>query len=227
MYPFPQPYPTLRTCISCKRTFRLVDFRRWHGAKRLLFETCKACRPETALSEADPRALQNAVESGRINQLVAQKRIEARAAKASAKRSNAQFKRRVSERRQIWNEKLFTPLRQELTWVKHSISICRLGQAPHFATGLPPPADVAAAYASWLEFFEAYESALKDAQHRAKLKLGLGRTGKLEPTEEEMSIMTYVYPQTLGTLRRLYGACQPIRARRAFRQPWLLQWRTE
>jgi hypothetical protein len=188
-----------------------VDFRRWHGGKRLLFSTCNACKPEA------PR-------EGEVNELIFKARATAQAAKKSARLSDKALIRKQRERLREWNATILTPLRKEITWVLNAISTCRLGQAPHFATGALPPREIALAYASWQTFYEAYLVALREVSRRARNRLGLGRGGKLKPEPEDIDPMTYVFPETHAALRQLYSRCTPIPGRKSFREPWMLQW---
>lgn len=220
--------PTTRTCEKCGRTFLLVHFRRWHGGKRQLFLTCNACKPELAFNEMTKLQQQEAIQAGRINPLVAQTYQITTEDRRRARLSGIQLRRRTAERRKGWDEVLFNPIRAELTWAGHALNTCVRGQQmqAQYLPDVPPTPAVAAIYARWQEFFESYIGVLKDMRYRARSRLGIARGGKLNPTPEELSPTTYVFPETLGALRRMYSECRPLPGRKPFREPWLISWKT-
>ena len=191
------------TCPGCNATHPLVHFRKWWGRKRLLRTLCRVCEPEKPLESMNPGERLHALDHQRP--FATPTRIaNLNAADSEAqkrRRSTGATRRHSAERTRAWAP-LLKELRQEQGWaIRNQIT-------PH------SPA--------WAAFFEAYEAAITDAIRRVlKHK---GQTSRIEPRPEEAHPTHWLYPETMRSLLRLYGACVPPPGRKGYRDPAFLEW---
>lgn len=195
-----------RECPVCGTRKLLRFFRRWRGSKRVLHATCNAC-DEVPLGAMRPAQRLAALTSGRANvspaalDRLAQRDLLVRRTKISS----AQRAIHAGTRRIQWEAAMGTRLRSERDWARRNL--------------LALPSDAV----GWAAFFEAYINVITDALNRYVAKYNRVGTRTM-PTMEEADPRTYVFPETVRTLRGLYSQCQPIRGRRLFRDPWCLEW---
>lgn len=191
------------TCPGCNATHPLAHFRKWWGRKRILRTLCRVCEPEKPLESMTPGERLHALDSQRpfatptrIANLNAAD-VAAKAARARAKGEKNAASRRI----RAWAP-LIRALNEEKRWAHKN------QYAPH------SPA--------WDVFFEAYEAALTDAVRRATQKRN--QTTRIEPRPEEAHPTHWLYPETMRSLLRLYGACVPPPGRKSYRDPAFLEW---
>lgn len=191
------------TCPGCGRTLRLHEFRKWWGKKRILRSLCAVCEPEKSFEAMTPTERLHAVDNQRPFATPTRMHNQNAAdIKAKVQRNLAKADKRVkSKRNEAWAP-LLRELRQEKAW-------CVRNQ-------------ITPAAPEWGTFFEAYEAALTDALR--KVLKHKGQITRIEPTPLECEPMRWLYPETLASLRRLYGACPVVRGRRLYRDPLCLSW---
>lgn len=220
-YPYPKPYPTFWVCPLCQRSLRLVNFRRWsvHQSARILHETCNDCTPEIPLSEMTPdqreRAL--AVEHGRATTRVVDKMNARDEALKRAAVGTRVRQRNQQARKNAWAAAVTTKLFGECTWAKATLLNYKL-RAERMGERDP---------GNWIAFYETYVRILEDAKRRCKAKLAARQkalNAPIQPSETDADIRSYVFPESLATLRKLYSACVPLRGRRMPKDPAFLEW---
>jgi len=202
-----EPNEVDRECPVCGKRKLLRFFRRWRGRKKILHVDCNACG-EVTLSSMRPAEREKALIMGKVNvSPVVIARLNARdLADRGARLSSVQRVLHSGKRKRQWEHALGTRLRNERDWARRNLM------------SLPPDA------VGWAEFFEGYINALSDMILRYVAKYNRVGTHTM-PTVEEAHPLAYANDATVARLRLLYAACQPIRGRRLFRDPWCLTWR--
>ncbi len=195
-----------RECPVCGTRKLLRFFRRWRGSKRILHATCNAC-DEIPLGAMRPAQRFAAVANGKFNvSPVVVERLNARDLLIRrTKISGVQRAVHSGKRKQQWEKALGTRLRYERDWARRNL------------TNLPDTS------VGWAEFFEAYINVLSDMIARYVATYNRVGTPVL-PNEIQSDPLTYVYPETMRSLREFFSKCRPIRGRRFFRDPWFLTW---
>lgn len=220
-YPYPQPYPTLWVCPLCRRAQRLVNFRRWSVREnaRVLHDTCNKCTPEIPLSEMTPDQRERALAKGHGRATEA--RVDAlNEREAEHKRvaiGTRVLVRNKQSRKNAWAAAVTTPLSAECTWAKATLANYKL-RAERMGERDP---------GNWIAFLEAYVRVLEDGRRRAKAKLAARqkeRNAPIHPSPDDANMQSYIFPESLATLRKLYSACVPLRGRRMPKDPAFLEW---
>lgn len=231
-YPFPQPYPTFRVCPMCGRRMRLVNFRRWEVAtnKSMLHEVCNDCDPTPNLSEMTPDQRQRALRAGVANPSMVERMNEAHQVRRSQVASLRTTQRHWGARTRAWQAAILTQLGKELAWARDNL---RSTERTHKALAKLKPQDAdynpdaLGRMATWMDFFDAYANVLNDLRCRCKARLSVRQRSKvspIQPAPRDVDPMTYIYPETIASLRHRYAGCKPLPKRRLFRDPWFLEW---
>ena len=227
-----------RVCPECTAERPLQQFRRWHGAHRVLHEVCNVCQPERKLNEMSDREREAAI-ALRKPERYARERAE-RAAQYRKKLRAGDAMRRTTHIRKLerirnWNAAIGDAVREELdSAIRKRDSYLNLSalynNPPDNPKYAPSPAQTAArmrhgywAADTWVPFYSLYVEILTRVKEVIKSKAHtLG--APIKPTEEETKLETYITPEEIIELKDRYskGAVIPgVRHRR----PWVIEGR--
>ncbi len=225
-----------RVCPECAAERPLRDFRRWHGAYRVLHEVCNVCRPERKLSEMSDRERTDVINLRqlsyraieRINRSVEYRK---RLSRSDAMRRSTHM--RKLDRIRNWNAAIGDAVREELETANRKrdsyrnmaslyndpnpkIHLSRAQTAARLRHG-------AWAADTWIPFYTRYAEILERVRDQIKYRANIVGNS-ITPTEEETKLETYITPEEILELKNLYTQGTVIPGVR-HRIPWVIEGR--